>query len=238
MGPSQAPPKRLTRSTRDRMWAGVAGGMAEYFDVDPVLIRLLWVLATIFTGGLAIPLYILLWLVMPRDTAQGGGWQGWNDWNNDWKSEIRERSREFADETRRRVAAEVSGRGYPPPPPSDPFSTPGGPGAPGWGSGATVGAPPPPPPGPAAAVPPPGPTSDPSASEPGWTWYEHHDRREDHPHFSHRQRSAGILLVALGVLVLAANLGVFRWIQWNVTWPLLLVAIGVALLMKQTNWRG
>ncbi|MBV9121059.1 MAG: PspC domain-containing protein, partial [Chloroflexi bacterium] len=46
----QLPPRRLYRSTHDRMWAGVAGGLAEYFDIDPTLTRLLWVVATIVTA--------------------------------------------------------------------------------------------------------------------------------------------------------------------------------------------
>lgn len=42
--------KRLYRSKRDRVWAGVCAGLGEYFNVDPVAIRLLWILATVFTG--------------------------------------------------------------------------------------------------------------------------------------------------------------------------------------------
>src|SRR5262249_16305937 len=41
--PPPPPPRRLVRSSRERMCAGVAGGMAEYFDIDPSLVRLLWV---------------------------------------------------------------------------------------------------------------------------------------------------------------------------------------------------
>ncbi|MBV9581631.1 MAG: PspC domain-containing protein, partial [Chloroflexi bacterium] len=56
--PPYSPPpaqRRLVRSSRERMWAGVAGGIAEYVDLDPSLVRLLWVLATVVTGGLAVP---------------------------------------------------------------------------------------------------------------------------------------------------------------------------------------
>src|SRR5713101_3559410 len=72
--PPAAPPppthRRLMRSSRDRMWAGVAGGMAEYFDLDPNLVRLLWIAAAIISlpaGGLAVPIYILAWIILPRD---------------------------------------------------------------------------------------------------------------------------------------------------------------------------
>jgi len=42
--------KRLTRSDRNRVLVGLCGGIGEYFEVDPVLIRLLWVVASVFTG--------------------------------------------------------------------------------------------------------------------------------------------------------------------------------------------
>ena len=56
---------RLTRSLRDRMLTGVAGGMAEYFDIDPVIIRLLWVLGAVFTGGLLVLVYFVMAIIMP-----------------------------------------------------------------------------------------------------------------------------------------------------------------------------
>jgi phage shock protein C len=46
------------------MIAGVAGGVAEYFDVDPTLVRVAWVVAVIF-GGFGFLLYIILWIVLP-----------------------------------------------------------------------------------------------------------------------------------------------------------------------------
>ena len=57
--------KRLYRSRKDVMIAGVCGGMAEYFDVDPVIIRLLTVLL-VFAGGAAILIYLLGWLIIPK----------------------------------------------------------------------------------------------------------------------------------------------------------------------------
>ena len=64
--PTQPHRQRLTRSAREKMIAGVAGGLAEYFDLDPVVMRLIWIAATILTGGLAIPVYLVMWWVMPR----------------------------------------------------------------------------------------------------------------------------------------------------------------------------
>jgi phage shock protein C len=58
---------RIYRSQTERMLAGVAGGLATYFDVDPTIVRLAWVLAFIVTGPLALLLYIVCALVIPRD---------------------------------------------------------------------------------------------------------------------------------------------------------------------------
>lgn len=58
--------KRLYRSSRDRMIAGVAGGLAEYFDVDPVIIRAAFVILML-TGGFGFLGYIILWIIVPYD---------------------------------------------------------------------------------------------------------------------------------------------------------------------------
>jgi len=57
--------KKLYRSVTDKMLAGVCGGLAEYFAIDPVLVRLIFVLAVIF-GGSGILAYIILWIVIPQ----------------------------------------------------------------------------------------------------------------------------------------------------------------------------
>lgn len=56
--------RRLTRSADDRMLAGVAGGLAEYFRADATLVRLALVLFTLL-GGSGILLYLLGWFLMP-----------------------------------------------------------------------------------------------------------------------------------------------------------------------------
>lgn len=56
--------KKLYRSTRDRKLAGVCGGIAEYFNMDSTLIRLLFVLFTI-AGGSGILAYIIMAIIMP-----------------------------------------------------------------------------------------------------------------------------------------------------------------------------
>lgn len=61
--------KKLYRSTHDRIIAGVAGGLAEYFDVDSTLVRALFVLL-VFTGwGAGILLYILLAIIVPPEPS-------------------------------------------------------------------------------------------------------------------------------------------------------------------------
>ena len=57
--------KRLTRSSTDKKVAGVCAGIAEYFNIDPTLVRLIFVLATLM-GGPGLILYIVLWIVMPE----------------------------------------------------------------------------------------------------------------------------------------------------------------------------
>jgi phage shock protein C len=58
---------RLYRSRDDRMLAGVAGGLAEMWDADPALIRIIWALLVIFTGGLALLVYIVMAIVVPEE---------------------------------------------------------------------------------------------------------------------------------------------------------------------------
>ena len=64
---AEPPPRRLVRSNRHKMIAGVCGGLAEYFDLDPTVVRVAYVVVSIvsvaFPGILA---YIILMFVMPR----------------------------------------------------------------------------------------------------------------------------------------------------------------------------
>jgi phage shock protein PspC (stress-responsive transcriptional regulator) len=57
--------KRLMRSN-DRVWAGVCGGIAEYLDFDPVLVRIAYTFLTLFTAFSGLIFYIVLWIVMPE----------------------------------------------------------------------------------------------------------------------------------------------------------------------------
>lgn len=56
--------KRLTRSNNG-MIAGVCGGIANYLDIDPTIVRIVYILMTFFVG-IGILLYFILWLVIPK----------------------------------------------------------------------------------------------------------------------------------------------------------------------------
>ncbi len=59
--------KRLYRSEKNKVLAGVIGGLGEYFNVDPTLLRLVWLLIVVFTGFIpGILVYILAVLVVPK----------------------------------------------------------------------------------------------------------------------------------------------------------------------------
>ena len=64
--------QRLDRPVHDRRIAGVCSGMAEYFNIDPIFVRIGFI-ALIF-GGIGIPLYPLLWLVMPSKNQKRASW--------------------------------------------------------------------------------------------------------------------------------------------------------------------
>ena len=59
--------KRLFRSKKNRMIAGVCAGIGNYLGIDPTVIRLLWVLLTFFSGGAGILAYIIAWIIIPEE---------------------------------------------------------------------------------------------------------------------------------------------------------------------------
>ena len=61
--------QRLRRSRRERMIAGVCGGLAVYFDRDPVWVRLFFILFLLL-GGSAILVYVVMWIVVPLEKAK------------------------------------------------------------------------------------------------------------------------------------------------------------------------
>jgi phage shock protein PspC (stress-responsive transcriptional regulator) len=143
------------------MLSGVCGGLGEYFNIDPTLVRIVYILVTIATGVLlGIGLYIVLWLIVPSEASVG--------------KSIRESMRENVDEmaqSARDISSEVQ---------------------------ATL-------------------------------------RRTptEGAHRIERAALAGLILVAIGVLFLLANLDLLGWLRWARFWPLILIVIGLLLLLRR-----
>jgi phage shock protein PspC (stress-responsive transcriptional regulator) len=65
---------RLYRSVDDRVISGVAGGMAELWDIDPSLVRIAWVVLTPFTAGFTILLYVVMAIILPEEPVGSPGY--------------------------------------------------------------------------------------------------------------------------------------------------------------------
>lgn len=70
-----APPRSLRRRTSDRVLGGVAGGLGDYFNIDPLLIRIGFVGLMIF-GGAGLVLYVVAWLLIPADGQEASNIEG------------------------------------------------------------------------------------------------------------------------------------------------------------------
>jgi phage shock protein C len=57
--------RKLYRSNTNRMLAGVCGGLAEYFNLDPTLIRVLFIVLAVL-GGSGVILYLAMWIIVPK----------------------------------------------------------------------------------------------------------------------------------------------------------------------------
>lgn len=64
--------RRLTRSHSERMIAGVAGGLATYFGIDPLFVRIGFIILSLF-NGIGILLYLALWLIVPNEHSLSEG---------------------------------------------------------------------------------------------------------------------------------------------------------------------
>ncbi|WP_406078306.1 PspC domain-containing protein [Micromonospora sp. NBC_00858] len=70
----RAPYKQLRRPTTDRMVAGVASGLGRYFAVDPTLVRVIFAVTGLLTGGLALFAYPIMWFLMPEEPSGAPAW--------------------------------------------------------------------------------------------------------------------------------------------------------------------
>jgi phage shock protein C len=62
-------PKRLYRSIKDRVLGGVCAGLGSYFNIDPVLVRVVWVIS-FFVGGVGLLAYLISWIIIPEEQAR------------------------------------------------------------------------------------------------------------------------------------------------------------------------
>ena len=111
---------RLYRSRHDRMLAGVAGGLAEMWDADPSLVRVIWALLVLFSGGIALIVYIVMAIVIPEEdglratgASQTFGAIRAPGATQTWTPEEAAAARAAADEARAARRAARGDRGFP-----------------------------------------------------------------------------------------------------------------------------
>jgi phage shock protein C len=68
LSPATGGKKKLMRSSTDKKIAGVCSGLADYFDIDPTIVRVVWLLA-VLCAGTGLLLYVILWIVLPLAPA-------------------------------------------------------------------------------------------------------------------------------------------------------------------------
>ncbi len=91
-------PRKLYRSQTNRMVAGVCGGLGEYLSIDPVFIRLFFVLLTLGQGA-GVLVYLILWFVLPsQDVVDAGGTA--SEHVHQGATEFADRAREMGQELR------------------------------------------------------------------------------------------------------------------------------------------
>jgi phage shock protein C len=158
--------RRLERSTKNKVISGICGGLGEYLQVDPNLVRAVFVLATIMSAGLFLLGYIALLFLIPlpeqrapiEDIWPSAGWQT-------------------------RPASDVSDAT------GEPSGVPGEPRAPRI-------------------------LTDPADD-------------------ARRQRWIGYALIGLGALFLLGEVGAFRFVRWDVVWPLAIVGLGLFFVLRR-----
>ena len=102
--------KRLVRSKKDRYLAGVCGGLGEYFDIDPLVFRLLFIILTIFAGS-GIIIYIIFWILMPEENENRSNYIGENikEGANKMAQEIKEKAKDVDKEEKDKRGRLVGG---------------------------------------------------------------------------------------------------------------------------------
>lgn len=94
--------KRLVRTSKNKMLGGVAAGIGDYFDLDPNIIRFLFIVLTVF-GGSGVLMYLLLWLLLPSDTSETSGGR---DTMRENIGQMKETVQGFAEDIKKEVTPE------------------------------------------------------------------------------------------------------------------------------------
>lgn len=216
-------PRRLYRSADDRYIAGVAGGVADYFNVDPVIVRILWVLSVPFTGSLTFWIYLVMAVVVPLEPAEWPEPSPWAPGGTPLGYDARYAppagTTPPADQGAG-ISAAGTGAAWPAPDAgSAPFSA--GP-APAQDAG----------------------TVPPAAASPtDWRWQrrqDHWQRRAEGWDYRHeRSNSPGIVFGLLLILVggLVAWHQIDPHVDLGLAWPVAIIAFGVILVVSSIGWR-
>jgi phage shock protein C len=88
---------KLYRSEHDRILGGVSGGLADFFDVDSTLVRIIFVLLTIF-GGSGFVIYLILWVIVPTESSAENAFT--KEFMHKNLDEIKDTTRNFAQDFR------------------------------------------------------------------------------------------------------------------------------------------
>ena len=62
--------KRLYRSRNERLLGGICGGVGRYYETDPNLVRILWVVLTLLSVGIGIVAYLVAWILIPEELLE------------------------------------------------------------------------------------------------------------------------------------------------------------------------
>jgi phage shock protein C len=221
---------RLYRSRDERMIAGVAGGLALNLNIDPSIVRILWVVLVPLTGGFIILLYFLMAFIVPEQPLGDDRWAAW------------EREAEPAPDAGWTAYADDPTSAFEPVPPA-PTPSPFDPMPPAPPAPAT---PPMAPLTPSAFRDAPRPTSGSGPGAPGGPssgWRPPGgDRRAPWPARDEPSRDRGVPLIFGLILVLVGAYFLARsyipGIDWGAAWPFLLVGIGLALLLGSLRRSG
>ncbi|MFZ0180192.1 MAG: PspC domain-containing protein [Candidatus Dormiibacterota bacterium] len=178
---SEQTQRRLERP-EDRVIAGVCHRLGSYFDMDPVVVRIVFVILTA-AGGAGVLAYLILWIVMPTagSTVATGG-AGIGEGVRTMATELKDVGREFG--------SSVAGAWPPPPPPPTYPSS----------------------------------VDQASASRAARKAGYRHERGVP---------ILGLALIVLGLWLLLATLGVLDWASARYVWPVALVVLGFALLIRR-----